>query len=133
MDYCGSPSQIRDLWFTVPPQQSLLVSQFYLAIPISCLKFLFVQHSSFCAFFLNPFMHQLTQSNRPHRLVQHNQLTHSIITTWSVRSEEIRTGIMDTLNRVKWTKHTITLQLLQFVPIGYMPCTHACNCQMYIY
>jgi len=34
---------------------------------------------------------------------------------------------MDTLNRVEQTEHT-----LQFVPIGYIECTHACNCDMYI-
>ena len=36
-------------------------------------------------------------------------LHYSIITTWSVRSEEIHTAIMETLNRVERTEHTITL------------------------
>ena len=71
------------------------------------------------------FMDYLTQSNRPHRLLHHILLTDSIITTWSVGSEELRTAIMGTLNRVEWTE-----QLLQFVPIGYILCTHACNCEM---
>ena len=41
MDHCGSLSQNRDLWFTLPPQQSLLVSWLFSAIPISCLIILF--------------------------------------------------------------------------------------------
>ena len=34
-------SQNRDLWFTLSPQQSLLVSRLFSVIPISCLKILF--------------------------------------------------------------------------------------------
>jgi len=43
--YFDSVSQNRDLWFTLPPQRSLLVSWFFSAIPIPCLKILFFYHS----------------------------------------------------------------------------------------
>ena len=39
-------SQNRDLWFTLPPQQSLLVLWIFSAIPIPILKFLIFYSSS---------------------------------------------------------------------------------------
>ena len=44
-------SQNRDLWFTLPPQRSLLVSWLFSAIPIPILKFpIFYSSSSYCIF-----------------------------------------------------------------------------------
>ena len=46
-------SQNRDLWFTLPPQRSLLVSWLLSAIPIPILKFPISIHLV-CALFINP-------------------------------------------------------------------------------
>ena len=43
-------SQNRDLWFTLPPQQSFLVSWLFSVIPIPCLKFLFFYYSTIVQF-----------------------------------------------------------------------------------
>jgi len=40
------------MWFTLPPQQFLLVSWLFSVIPIPGSKILFFNHSSLCAFFL---------------------------------------------------------------------------------
>jgi len=40
-------SQNRDLWFTLPPQRSLLVSWLFSAIPIPILKFSFFYYTSY--------------------------------------------------------------------------------------
>ena len=46
MLYQFEVSQNRDLWFTLPPQRSLLVLWLFLAIPISYFKFKIFNMSS---------------------------------------------------------------------------------------
>ena len=48
-------SQNRDLWFTLPPQRSLLVLWLFSAIPIPILKLPILIHLV-CVLFVNPVM-----------------------------------------------------------------------------
>jgi len=90
------------LWFTLPPQWSLLVSWLFSVIPIPCLKILFF---TMCAF-LYPFMGLHSQTGHIDNYNITTLHTAYTITTWSIRSEEVRTAIVDTLNRVDLTEHT---------------------------
>jgi len=80
-----------------------IVSWLCSAISIPCLKILFFYHSSLCAFFL---IYSWISLHSQTGHIDYCNIT-SIITTLSVQSEEIWTAIMETLNRLEQTEHTL--------------------------